>query len=234
MDHSANFLDDHNDSASIWPWVVGLLALIGMLLATAQTSKAIPASVASNVRQAIAAESVTGVTMEVNGRDVTLSGTLKPDVDKRTLIKRVSSASGVRTVTDKLSIYDPLAAAKKRAELFQSQLGSIDFSRLAFKPSSASLTPESLPALNALNNLLLQYPEQRVRVAGHTDNTGRPAVNLRISRQRADTVANYLISRGAATSQVVARGFGASRPIADNSTEAGRAKNRRIEIIYIN
>jgi len=234
MDHSAPYLDTNDDEGSIWPWVIGLLALLGVFLTTAQVTKSVPASIAVNARQAIAALNVNGVNMAVDGRDVTLTGTIDPAVNKRELLSAVSGAHGVRAVTDNLTIYDPVAAAERRANSFQAQLKSLDISQVAFEPSSASLTASSRPALDNLSQLLLAYPEQRIRVSGHTDNTGRPAVNLRISRERAQTVAGYLVSRGATTSQVVARGFGASRPIADNSSEAGRAKNRRIEITYIN
>ena len=117
--------------------------------------------------------------------------------------------------------------------MFESQFASLNFSALAFEQGSASLTQASRPALDALVQLLLQYPEQRIRISGHTDNTGRPAVNLRISRERATTVASYMTSRGVNSAQVVARGFGASTPIADNATDEGRARNRRIEISHI-
>lgn len=234
MDHSSTFLETDDDEVSIWPWVIALVAIIGVFLTTAQTSKAIPADVAVNTRNAIVSANVSGVLMDVDGRDVTLSGTISPDVDKRALLARVADAEGVRKVVDQLAIFDPEAAARKRSELFQQQLAGLDFGTLAFTQGSAALTTDSGPALDALSQLLLQFPEQRVRVAGHTDNTGRPAVNLRISQERADSVGSYLTSRGVATSQVVIRGFGASRPIADNSTEAGRARNRRIEITYIN
>ncbi len=234
MDHSVTYLDSDDDEVSIWPWIIALFAIIGVLITTVQTSKAITADVAINARDAIVATKISGVLMDIDGRDVTLSGTIDPDVDKRALIERISDATGVRRVVDQLTIFDPEVAAKQRSELFQQQLASLDFGALAFTQGSAVLTNESGPALDALTQLLLQFPEQRIRVAGHTDNTGRPAVNLRISQERADTVGSYLISRGVATSQVVIRGFGASRPIADNSTEAGRARNRRIEITDIN
>ena len=234
MDHSPSFLEDNQSEGSIWPWVIALLALIGIMLLTAQVSKAIPAQVATNARNAISAENVPGVNLSVEGRDVILSGTLSPEVNKRRLVAAVNQAGGVRTVSDQLSVFDPELAAEERSSRFQAQLKEIDVSSLAFEPGSASLTQQSRPSLDALSQLLLNYPEQRIRVAGHTDNTGRPAVNLRISRERADAVAGYLISRGATTSQVIARGFGATRPIADNSTDVGRARNRRIEIIYIN
>jgi len=233
MDHSATYLDSNDDEGSIWPWVVGLLALLGMLFAAAETVNAIPKSLATNVQRTLSAQNVSGVTVAVDGRDITLTGTLDPSVDKRSLIESVFDTKGVRQVSDSLKVYDPVAAAAQRAAQFEQALGVIDISQLAFEQGSASLTATSRPVLDQLTQLLLTYPEQRIRVSGHTDNTGRPAVNLRISRERAQTVAGYLISRGATTSQVVARGFGASRPIADNSSEAGRARNRRIEITYI-
>lgn len=234
MDHSANYLDDHQDGGTIWPWVIGLLAILATIFTTAQASKSIPANVTANVRSAISAQNVTGVNLAVDGRDVSLSGTLKPNTDKRALLDKVKAAAGVRTVADNLVIYDPAAAAERRAAAFRAGLDAINVGELAFEQGSAEFAASSRPALDALAQLLLNHPEQRIRIAGHTDNTGRPAINLRISKERADAVAGYLVSRGAATSQVIARGFGASRPIADNSTEFGRAKNRRIEITYIN
>lgn len=233
MDHSAAYLDHPDEEASIWPWVVGFLALTGVALLTVQLSQSIPSAVASSARNVIVNQGISGLNVAVDGRDVTLSGTISEDVNKRDLLATVKGATGVRAVTDNLTVFNPRAEAEKRATAFQTQLARIDVSSLAFEPSSSSLTVASEPAMNALTELLLQYPEQRIRIAGHTDNTGRPAVNLRISRERADSVARYLISRGVLESQLVARGFGASRPIADNSTESGRASNRRIEILYI-
>lgn len=233
MDHSAAYLDHPDEEASIWPWVVGFLAFMGVALLTVQASQSIPTAVASSARNAIANQGVSGLSVAVDGRDITVSGTISEDINKRDLLSAIESASGVRTVADGLTVFNPRAEAEKRANAFQAQLDRIDVSTLAFEPSSSSLTVGSEPAMNALTRLLLEYPEQRIRIAGHTDNTGRPAVNLRISRERADSVARYLVSRGVLESQLVARGFGASRPIADNSTESGRARNRRIEVLYI-
>jgi outer membrane protein OmpA-like peptidoglycan-associated protein len=233
MDHSAAYLDHPDEEASIWPWVVGLLAFTGVALITVQLSQSIPSAVASSARNAIAKQGISGLNVAVDGRDITLSGTISEDTNKRELLAAVEEAAGVRAVTDNLTVFNPRADAQRRAIAFQTQLSRIDVGSLAFEPSSSSLTVASEQAMNALTELLLQYPEQRIRIAGHTDNTGRPAVNLRISRERADSVARYLISRGVLESQLLARGFGASRPVADNSTESGRASNRRIEILYI-
>jgi len=233
MDQNPTFFDVGDETQSIWPWVLGAIALMGVVFLTLQSSQAIEASIATSVRQSIAAQDVSNVNVEVNGRDVNLSGTVDIGLDKRGFLSALQAIDGVRVVNDNLAVFDPEAASKENTRLFQSELANVDFSSLAFEQGSASLTQASRPALDALTQLLLQYPEQRVRVSGHTDNTGRPAVNLRISRERAATVASYITSRGVNDSQVVARGFGASSPIADNATEAGRARNRRIEISHI-
>jgi len=70
MDHSATYLDSNDDEGSIWPWVVGLLALLGMLFAAAETVNAIPKSLATNVQRTLSAQNVSGVTVAVDGRDI--------------------------------------------------------------------------------------------------------------------------------------------------------------------
>lgn len=99
-----------------------------------------------------------------------------------------------------------------------------------FETSSARLTSASLPILDRVVDRLKANPEVRVEVAGHTDSTGTAAVNDQLSKARADSVRDYLASRGAAASRMETKGYGSSRPIADNGTAAGRAQNRRVEL----
>ena len=80
---------------------------------------------------------------------------------------------------------------------------------------------------------MVTYPETRLRIEGHTDNTGSEAANLRLSRERARAVASYLIARGISENRLIAKGYGSTQPIDDNSTDAGRGRNRRIEISYL-
>jgi OmpA-OmpF porin, OOP family len=70
-----------------------------------------------------------------------------------------------------------------------------------------------------------------VRIEGHTDSIGAPAYNRRLSEQRAESVASWLIAHGVAAGRLVIAGRGASQPVADNATAAGRQHNRRVEII---
>ncbi len=102
-----------------------------------------------------------------------------------------------------------------------------------FETNKAQLTPDSRAVLDKVAESLLAYPELRVEVQGHTDSRGSKALNTKLSQARAETVREYLISKGVAASRLHAKGYGPSTPIADHKTEAGRAKNRRVELVKI-
>lgn len=104
---------------------------------------------------------------------------------------------------------------------------------ITFDFGQSTLKPQFYGVLGNLANTLNQFPDTRIQVAGHTDNVGSDASNLRLSQDRANSVRTYLASAGVAQQRMQAVGFGESRPIADNSTEAGRAQNRRVEITLI-
>ena len=101
---------------------------------------------------------------------------------------------------------------------------------VTFDFNKTDLKPQFYPALNNVARTLSEYSQTIVEVAGHTDNVGGDAVNQRISEQRASSVANYLVGQGLMRERFEVVGFGKSMPIADNSTEQGRALNRRVEI----
>ena len=101
---------------------------------------------------------------------------------------------------------------------------------VTFDFNKTELKPQFHPALDNVARTLAEYNQTIVEVAGHTDNVGGDAVNQRISEQRASSVANYLMGRGLMRERFEVVGFGKSMPIADNSTEQGRAQNRRVEV----
>jgi len=98
-----------------------------------------------------------------------------------------------------------------------------------FEFGKATLRKQALPVLDAAAGVMKKYPELEVRIEGHTDNVGSPANNQILSEKRAEAVKNYLIAGGVAAERMATAGFGESRPIEDNKTAKGRAKNRRIE-----
>jgi len=100
-----------------------------------------------------------------------------------------------------------------------------------FDFNKATLKPECKVKLDEAVALMGKHADLRVSVEGHTDAIGSDAFNQKLSERRADAVVGYLTSKGVAASRLVAKGFGKTRPVADNKTEEGRAKNRRVEII---
>ena len=104
---------------------------------------------------------------------------------------------------------------------------------VVFKFGSAEITPQSGSILEKAFNTLEQHPAIEVEIHGHTDNVGLPRVNLNLSIARAEAVKMYLVRKGIAPNRIVTRGFGSIRPIAPNTTEEGRQKNRRIEFVRV-
>ena len=100
---------------------------------------------------------------------------------------------------------------------------SFDVGRSAIKPNFA-------PILNQFATSLNQNPVTTVTIIGHTDNTGSDAINNPLSVDRAESARDYLVSRGVARTRIATEGRGSREPVADNSTQQGRDKNRRVEI----
>jgi K(+)-stimulated pyrophosphate-energized sodium pump len=104
------------------------------------------------------------------------------------------------------------------------------FDHLNFETASTQLTADSQGTVTNLAAILNAYPNAQVRLTGHTDNTGSPDTNQKLSQDRADAVKQSLVSSGIAADRITTGGYGQDRPIASNDTEEGRAKNRRLEL----
>ncbi|KAA6179399.1 OmpA family protein [Pseudomonas marginalis] len=98
-----------------------------------------------------------------------------------------------------------------------------------FDFDKAVVKPNSYGDVKNLADFMAQYPATNVEVAGHTDSVGPDAYNQKLSQRRADAVKQVLVKDGVAPSRITSVGYGESRPVADNATEAGRAVNRRVE-----
>lgn len=131
--------------------------------------------------------------------------------EKRAALAKASAGTGIevgRTANNQLKLDVPS-----------------DFS---FDVGRADIKPRMRPVLDEMARNL--DPNVRVTVVGHTDSTGGDAVNEPLSRERADSVRNYLSAHGVSGDRIGVEGRGAREPVADNATEAGRARNRRVEI----
>jgi OOP family OmpA-OmpF porin len=108
--------------------------------------------------------------------------------------------------------------------------GSFDFDRLEFETGSANLTSASRAQIASVAAILKAYPRAQIAIAGHTDNTGDEAANVELSRGRAQAVMDALRNSGVPAANMQAQGYGSSSPIADNASDAGRARNRRVTL----
>jgi OOP family OmpA-OmpF porin len=100
---------------------------------------------------------------------------------------------------------------------------------IVFATGKSNIDPVSAPVLEHAAQAIQGAPKARLEIAGYTDNVGSSKLNLRLSAQRAQSVKAYLIKLGVPARQLTAKGYGASEPVADNSTADGRSINRRIE-----
>lgn len=108
------------------------------------------------------------------------------------------------------------------------------FDGVNFATGSANLTSESMDQLQNLASIMKAYPDVKIRVEGHTDNTGDATANLSLSQQRSLAVKRTLNELGIANDRIAAVGKGQTEPIADNGTESGRLENRRVDVFVTN
>ena len=103
-----------------------------------------------------------------------------------------------------------------------------------FNSGKSDLLPAAYPTLDKLADAMVNNPNYKWSVEGYTDSKGKDASNLKLSEKRAQAIVDYLVSKGVNKDVFTTKGFGKANPVADNKTEEGRAKNRRIEIKIIN
>ena len=106
-------------------------------------------------------------------------------------------------------------------------------SGILYATNSSTLNTSSRESLNKFATSLLENPDTDVKIYGHTDSTGSDAINQPLSEKRAESVYNYLVSRGVSGTRMISEGFGSKDPIADNGTVNGRSQNRRVEIFIL-
>jgi len=111
-----------------------------------------------------------------------------------------------------------------------SKSGRVAVYGINFDTGKATIRPDSEKVLQEIGRLALAHPELKLVIEGHTDNVGAPAANRKLSEERAAAVKAWLVAKGAKSAQLATAGFGDTKPVADNGSDAGRASNRRVEL----
>lgn len=153
-----------------------------------------------------------------------------PPAPKPEIINTDGDGDGVLDRNDKCPDTLPGAEVDSTGCVVKAQ--TITLENIQFEFNSAQLTPNAETALSQVVQSLRSQPDSRVEVAGHTDSQGNDAYNLRLSKERAESVREYLVRGGIDSTRISARGYGETQPVASNGTDEGRAMNRRVEMRF--
>jgi len=193
--------------------------------------------VIGNVRGLLDAFRIPEGQLSLDGKDVTLVGMVTEFDIKRLIGSNLEEALGAGyTVDNKIRVVpapaEPSPVVVRENLLCQERLEEImAVSNIYFESASAEIQAKSSDTLDRIVEVLSQCPAAEIEVAGHTDSSGQDEFNMTLSQQRAESVSKYLTDTAQLSNTITAFGYGETQPIADNSTESGRAENRRIQFI---
>ncbi len=143
-----------------------------------------------------------------------------------------TDGDGVADIDDKCPSAKGTAENKGCPEITKAELVRITYigSKIFFENNSDKLKVASLSQLDELAKILLRYEGANLTIEGHTDNVGADDFNMTLSQKRAESVRQYLIGKGISDAKLTATGMGETKPVANNGTKLGKAKNRRVEL----
>lgn len=222
--------------------IVSVLTLVGLWW----WQPAIETDLLQRTRQAVVEAGLSADGVHFSGRDGILIGTISSDSDAARLQAVVSSVYGVRSVENRLipaatarlptSASDTLPmgeAATRHIPRKTHPLEQLDLSAIQFEYARVELKERATQALAPVITHLKQQPNTVIEVAAHTDNQGTALGNYAVTQERAEVIRNYLLAQGVSANQVVAKGYGATRPLVENNTPEQHQQNRRIEITVL-
>ena len=169
------------------------------------------------------------LTKQSHAGDGIFRAQLEAESDFTIVGKKASYISNIEKVTTKglnrsTTLYVKLELGIEEAKVGQ----SIQLNNIYFEVGKANLNTAVSSDLDKLTQFLKDNPEARLEIQGHTDNKGKAEMNIRLSQSRANSVVDYLTKNGIESNRLIAKGYGASQPVAENTSAEGRAKNRRV------
>ena len=234
----------------------GLLALIVLLIAGfGWESRSIQSSLLSRTQSVLANQNLAWVNASMDGRDLTVRGIPPDEAAQQRATEVINSINGIRVVHNFLGVTDTasniveqqndhsnnseppvensllvdanLTTANQCKESLDSAFNN---EKIQFQINTSDTLASSNKLLTRLYDASHKCKGINLTIAGYTDSQGSADINLKLSQARATAIKSYLVKRGIAKESLNTVGYGESKPIADNNTRSGRAKNRRIEI----
>jgi outer membrane protein OmpA-like peptidoglycan-associated protein len=212
-------------------WIDSALGPVALVLlgiyCVSHFSQTIPKDLKSRSVTALQVAGLPASGLDFEGRIAILKGYADSAEVSPKVVQVVRGVNGVFDV--RTSIF-PGSKVIMEATQLESKLQAVIAGKvIEFSTASAELTPNGKVVLDQMVTLLKEYSQKPVIVSGHTDDEGDHWMNIVLSKQRAESVRAYLITQGIDAGRLFATGHGPDNPVADNSTEEGRKKNRRIE-----
>jgi|GEM_PF-2764767 len=168
--------------------------------------------------------------IEVDGRNIILNGTVPTKELGIKIEQLLGSEYGVCKVINNLDVSNYTVIPHEKRQRIQAEFDKlIELENIEFESNTAVIVPVSYGLIDKAARILSENPNISVEIRGHTDSQGNEEYNLGLSNRRAEAVLSQLVERGIARDRLSAKGYGSSLNIADNSTELGRQKNRRVE-----
>ncbi len=175
--------------------------------------------------------SIADFNLNVNADTITLAGTAASQDQKNTLDNDAKHIWSNLNVRDNLVVNGPTPPTAGRCADLQTAINAATGGPITFANNGFIVSPAEEQALTQVADMLKACPSAHASVNGYTDNFGSEAINVPLSNQRAQAIADFLVAHGVAADQLLVKGLGSANPVAPNNTAAGRAKNRRVEIV---
>jgi outer membrane protein OmpA-like peptidoglycan-associated protein len=171
------------------------------------------------------------ITQPAPSRPLGTTGVTKPIEPTGT--SGMMPGKSTRALPGNVIITIPPGSAEDRLYMYLSSAGvgsatAIDFDRIKFDSASAVLSPEAREQIDNVATILRAYPRATVTIAGYTDSEGSESANMALSKTRAEAVAGRLTADGVSAERVHPEGFGSQKPVGSNTSDTGRAENRRV------
>lgn len=201
----------------------GALFLCLVFICLFMEASAIQTEIGTAAAAAVRQEDLYWVGVEGRGQSVVLTGAAPHQQAQQRAAEIAAGVPGVSSVDNRIAVVGAAGACQKQVDDF------LNDRRITFKTGRAELSTSSLAVLARVARIAAGCGAS-FEVASHTDGQGDSAINAKLSQRRAEVVMRYLVQSGVAPERLRAVGYGERQPIADNTTEAGRVANRRVEL----